>query len=99
MPGTEHKPEVGIRVYVALDTEDPDTVPGSLLPTSIIIGGNKGIPCGTDQGNTVPWGFVFPLPQWEGDKERLGSQFHSDLPRLSFEIQGSPVYKQVFKAF
>lgn len=57
--GTEHRPEKGFRVYVVLDAEDPDTVPGTLIPTSIIIGGNKGVPCGTDQGNTVPWGFVF----------------------------------------
>lgn len=61
MPGTECKPEVGIRVYVVLDTEDPDTVPGTLLPTSIIIGGNRGIPRGTDQGNGVPWGLVCSL--------------------------------------
>lgn len=33
------------------------------------------------------------------DRDRRVSQFHLDLPRLSFEITGSPVYKQVLKAF
>lgn len=76
MTGTEHKPEVGIRVYGVLDTEDPDTVPGTLIPTFIIIGGNKGIPCGTDQGNTA-LELCLPLQSGvlrEKDRERLGPE-------------------------